>query len=198
MKIIGRVCVILFGVVTAASAASPLAPEQRGYVGASAGRADFRRACDGVPVSCDDKDTAARIFVGAQFGRTGALELGYADLGKARASGASVSADAKVAAWDVVAVGLHPVTDRISLFGKIGPYRAETKVSGSAAIAGFSASASAGDSNTGLTFGLGAMYDFTRHIAARAEWQRYHRVGGENTGGRGNVDFFSLGALVKF
>jgi OOP family OmpA-OmpF porin len=193
---------ILFGIATAASAASPLAPEQRGYVGASAGGSQFRRACDGVPVSCDDKDTAARVFVGSQFGRGGALELGYADLGKAQASGvvsgASVRADAKVTAWDVVAVALHPVSERLSLLGKLGLYQAETKVSGSAALAGFSASASAGDSNTGLTFGLGAMYDFTRHIAARAEWQRYHGVGGENTGGRSNVDFFSIGALVKF
>jgi opacity protein-like surface antigen len=67
-----------------------LAPEQHVYVGASAGGADLRSACDGVPVSCD-------------------------------------------------------------------------------AIAGFSASTAEGDRNTGLTFGLGAMYDFTRHIAARAE-----------------------------
>jgi OOP family OmpA-OmpF porin len=193
--------ILMLLAATSAHAASPLAPEQRGYVGASAGGSQFRRACDGVPVSCDDRDTAARLFVGAQFGRTGALELGYADLGKARASGtvsgASVSADGKVSAWDAVAVALHPVSERFSLLGKLGLYQAETKVSGSASIAGFSATAADRDRNNGLTFGLGAMYDFTRHVAARAEWQRYHRVGGESTGGRQNVDFLSVGALVK-
>jgi OOP family OmpA-OmpF porin len=196
-----RILLMLIAAMSA-HAASPLVPEQRGYVGASAGRADFRRACEGVTVSCDDNDTAARLFVGYQFGRTGALELGYADLGKARASGtvsgAAASAEGKVTAWDAVAVALHPVSERFSLMGKLGFYRAETKVSGSASIAGFSATAADADRNTGLTFGLGGMYDFTRHLAARAEWQRYHRVGGDNTGGRQNIDFFSVGALVKF
>src|SRR3954467_10471470 len=67
------------------------------YVGGSIGQSKFKDACSGNPpgVSCDDKDTAWRIFGGYQFSPNFAAELGYHDLGEAKASAPGFSATAK-------------------------------------------------------------------------------------------------------
>jgi opacity protein-like surface antigen len=49
------------------------------------------------------------------------------------------------------------------------------------------------DSETGITFGLGLRYDFTRNLGVRAEWQRYQEVGDDL-----DVDVMSVGVIWKF
>jgi OOP family OmpA-OmpF porin len=70
-------------------------------------------------------------------------------------------------------------------------------VSGTASVPGFSLTQSATDKSTDLTYGIGARYFITRNFGARVEWQRYQKVGGDNTG-TDDVDLFSVGALYAF
>src|ERR1700687_2854672 len=88
------------------------------YAGGSIGQSKAKDACEGVTISCDDKDTAWRIFGGYQVNRNFAVELGYADLGKATASGivsgVNVNAKAEATAFDLVAVGILPVANQLS------------------------------------------------------------------------------------
>lgn len=170
--------------------AAAQAPESGFYGGVSLGQAKVRDACDGLPAgfTCDDKDSAWRLFGGWQVNRTFAAEAGYANLGNVSSSGPGVSASAESRAWDLVGVAGMPVGP-VTLFGKAGAYHSSTDVS--------STVGNASDAKTGLTFGAGAKYDFTRNLAARAEWQRYNNVGGQNVGTT-DVDFLNVGLQYTF
>jgi OmpA-OmpF porin, OOP family len=166
------------------------------YVGGSIGQTDVKDGCTGlnVPgVSCDDEDTSWKIFGGYQFNRNFALELGYVDLGEVKASGPGGTATIEATAFELVGVGMLPLANNFSLYGKIGLYRAETEVS----VNTFLLVASEDESNTDLTFGIGAQFDVSKQFAIRAEWQRYQDVGGGDIG-ESDVDVISVGALFRF
>ena len=198
----GLLAFLAIASVASTAGAWAQARDERWYAGASIGRSEFIDQCEGVSVSCKDTDTAFRIFGGYRFHRNFAAELGYANLGKAKAdgtiSGVSVRADLKAQTWDLVGVGMLPVAQNISLLGKLGMHRSEAKVSATGSVAGFSASTSSKETNTDLTFGLGAQYDFSRNFAARAEWQRYKKLGGDDIGGKFDIDVISIAGLFKF
>jgi OOP family OmpA-OmpF porin len=162
-----------------------IAQEQRGfYAGASVGQSTISDGCSGVPggVSCDDSATTFKLFGGYQFNRHIAAELGYSDkLAEVSASGFGASASAKASAWELVAIPSYPLTDQFSVYGKIGGYYSEMKGSNGAK-----------ETDNGLTFGLGAGYQFTRNVGMRVEWQRYSDVGGSD------VDALNLGLLYRF
>jgi OOP family OmpA-OmpF porin len=143
------------------------------YIGANIGQSKFRNACNGF-TGCDDKDTSFRLFGGYQFTPNIAAELGYNDFGKIG------GIDVKSNAWDLSAVGMWPLASQISLLGRVGLYHGEVKDGGS-------------DTKNGVTFGLGAQYDFTRNVGVRAEWQRFNNISSNV-----DVDTFSIGALYRF
>lgn len=171
------------------------------YVGGAFGQAKHRDACEDANISCDDKDSGWRIFGGYQFNPYIAVEAAYTDLGESSASGViggiTASANFEVTAWEVAAVGSFPVMDRLSLYGKLGLYRAEVEVSGTATFGGFTVPVSTEESNADVTFAFGVKFNITRSLAVRAEWQRYLNVGGEDTG-ESEVDLLSIGVLFRF
>ena len=182
------------------------------YAGVSAGQSKFKGACDSdstVAVSnCKDTDTAWKIFGGYQFTPYLAVELGYNDFGRISgdatvAFGANTftgNAKIEATAFELTGVGTLPLGYQFSLYGKLGVYYAETKSSATLTqtTAPFtSASSSQSDNNSNVTFGLGAHYDFTRNIAVRAEWQRFSKVGSDQTG-KGDIDVLAIGALYRF
>src|SRR4030095_4152127 len=135
----------------AVSTAFPAWSQDKGvYLGASLGQVEHKEGCEGVTISCDQKDTSWRLFGGYQFNRHLAVELGYADLGGGKASGVQsgvkVNATAEVAAFDVSAVGSLPIFDKLFAYGRAGVYYAETEVRAPGTLGGFSASS--GDKET--------------------------------------------------
>jgi OmpA-OmpF porin, OOP family len=185
-----RICIAS---ITAALFALPAAAQEPGfYAGISAGRSKFNNQCDGIPsgASCDENATTWKLFGGYQFSRNLAAELGYSnELAKASASGFGVTADLKASALEAVVIPSVPLGD-FSLFAKLGIYAADTKGTSNVGI-------SASDSNSSWTAGLGAGYNFSRNLGARLEWQRYNKVGGDNTG-KADVDVFNVGLLYRF
>lgn len=171
------------------------------YLGGNVGMSRFRSSCDEVPVSCDDKDTAWKLFAGYRFHPNFALEAGYANLGKVTADGpfggVAVSAEGKVRGFELVGVASFPVYRQLELYGKLGAVRSTVDVSITGTVPGFTATQSQKDRSTDLTYGFGAQYSFTPNLGARLEWQRYQSVGGDNTG-KENIDVFSIGALYSF
>lgn len=159
------------------------------YLGANIGQSRFSSSCDNVPVSCDDKDTGWKALAGYRFHRNVALEAGYFNLGSATASGGGAFAEAKVRGWEVTGLAILPVADRFDLYARLGFARSRVSLSG--------AGISVKDNSTDFTYGLGAQYSILRNLAARAEWQRYDSVGGDNTG-KDDIDLFSIGVLYKF
>src|SRR5713226_5743621 len=121
------------------------------YAGITLGQSDVKDVdCGGF--SCDKKDTAFRILGGYQINRNFAAELGYHDLGKVTFSAPGVSANIKANVWELVGVGAYPFANQFSVYGKLGAYHGEAKLS--ASIAGLG-SGSLKETNTDLTFGLG-------------------------------------------
>ncbi len=193
------VAIMGIAVATFAVPASAQRMDTKGfYAGGSIGQAKFGGFCSAVSgFSCDDKDTAFRIFGGYQFHPNIGVELGYANLGKGKfsgtQSGVSFSGEEKLTAWDLVAVGSWPLATGFSVFGKLGVYHGEAKANVTGSSGGFSAVGTGSASGSDLTLGLGAGYDFNRNLGARLEWQHYNGFSDAD-----NVDVFSLGVVYRF
>jgi OOP family OmpA-OmpF porin len=165
------------------------------YVGGSFGQSTTD--CN-VPAgfSCDDKDTAWKIFGGYQINRNFAAEAGYSQLGEVTATGGGVNAKAKATAWDLVGVGSYPLSNQFSIYGKLGFYNGEVKVSSN--VAGGSGK----KTTTDLTYGAGVQYNFSRNLGLRGEWQRYASAKQPATTvtveDKSDVDVLSIGVVYKF
>jgi len=165
------------------------------YAGASIGQS--KSDCGGGS-SCDDKDTAYRVFGGYKFHPNIAVEGGYAPLGETSASvGGLGSVTAEANAWDIVGVGSWPLGNNFSILGKLGFYNAEVKLGGLV---------SGKKTTTDLTYGIGGQYDFNRNLGLRLEWNRYSKVKAPDatsgavavSGGDADIDVLSVGALWRF
>jgi OOP family OmpA-OmpF porin len=189
-------------VVTGCLAAGAAWSQDRGfYVGGSLGKSDMKDHCEGVSISCDKTDKAWKIFGGYQMNRNIAIEAGYTDLGETKASGVqggvAVNGNVSAKVWELAGVGMMPLGRDLSLYAKLGVYHASTDSQASAAVPGFSTSGSQSDTNTDFTVGFGVQVSILRNLAARAEWQKYNDVGGNNTG-KTDVDVLSAGILYRF
>ncbi|MFN2644285.1 MAG: outer membrane beta-barrel protein [Burkholderiales bacterium] len=168
------------------------------YVGAGIGQSKAKDFCGGGGAdTCDDKDTAWKLFGGYQFTRNFSAEIGYSNFGKFKATLGPFTDEAKVTAWELSALGAWPIVQQLSVFGRLGIYRATVKETTNFA----------GDfehDNNDWTFGLGLEYDFTRNLAIRGEWQRYRKVGGgdvafgANVGDKSDLDVLGVSALWRF
>ncbi|HEX6156074.1 MAG TPA: outer membrane beta-barrel protein [Burkholderiales bacterium] len=172
------------------------------YLGASIGQSKAKDTCDDSGAfSCDDTDTAWKIFAGYQFNRHFAVEAGYTDLGEVSLSAASATSSVRgtieLSAFELMAVGSFPVVDRFSLYGKLGLYRAETEQKLQVTLGSLTVSDNKTEKNADLTFAFGARFDITRNLGVRAEWQRYLDVGGGEIG-EDDVDVLSVGLLYRF
>jgi outer membrane autotransporter protein len=101
------------------------------------------------------------------------VEGGYLNSGKmtytATATGATITADSTVTAMQVAFLGVAPMNDKFSLFGKIGYSWATTKTS--ATVNAVSSSTSTDKNSSG--YGVGAMYKFTDQLSLRASYEIY-------------------------
>lgn len=147
------------------------------YIGGSLGRADQK-----VP---DEKDTAWKLFGGYQFNRNFAAELGYHHLGEVSRGGVTTEARA----WDLVGLGILPVANTLSAYGKLGLYYGQTERR--------TTGVNAKENDNGLTYGVGVQWDAIPALGVRLDWQRYDQMGGPTTG-EGDVDVLSVGVLYRF
>jgi OOP family OmpA-OmpF porin len=130
----------------------------------------------------DDSESVWRLFGGYRAHRNFAAELGYTDLGEMNIAGRGVNSSA----WELVGLGIAPLTETVSLYGKLGAYRGTAKGDGIT------------ERRTDLTFGFGGQYDMSRNLGVRVEWQRYTDFGGGALGGVEDQDVVTLGAIYRF
>ena len=187
------------GVGLFAVSAAGVAQDGRFYAGGSLGQAELDGFCsdvDGILASvggtlrsCDEKDTAWKIFGGYRINPNFAVEGTYIDFGEVSARGASFgvpfTARADATGLGVAAVGILPLAERFSLFGKLGLLRTEGDVSAS----GAGGSVSDSESEIGLHLGIGALFDVGQTFSIRAEWERDD----EN-----EIDMMSIGGQFRF
>jgi len=181
----------LLGIGMLAASSGGFAQTPGFYAGGAIGKSMVSGGCGVVAagVACDDTSTAWKVLAGYQIGKHFAAEAGYSRLADRASGGAGGAANTKSTAFEAVGIGGNPLTASVSIYGKLGMYTASTKTT--------AAAGNADESNSNLTFGFGARYDFSKPLAARAEWQRYKSVGGD-TMGRTDITVLSIGAIVKF
>lgn len=130
----------------------------------------------------DDTESVWRVFAGYRANRNFAVELGYVDLGDITINGRP----ANTSAWELVGLGLMPLNETVSLYGKAGFYRGQAKGGGIT------------ERRTDLTFGFGGQYEVSRNVGVRLEWQRYTDFGGGGFGGVTDNDLISVNAIYRF
>ena len=215
MKILHRTTVALLSLTTVAGVAqaADATGKTNWYGGVNIGRTDLRANGGDIDralaeqnisssTSLDSNDTAYSLNIGYKFNPYFALEGGYTDLGKYGFSSnvtspvaTTVNGNYKVDGVNLSAVGIIPLNNGFSLYGKAGIFRANTKLDVSSS--GTSGVSSTSDHSTNATYGLGASYAFNKDWTAKLEWNRFHDVG-ETSTGKDNIDLYTVGVAYNF
>ena len=152
-----------------------------------------------------DTDTGFKLLLGHQFSPNFALEGGYVNLGKSKFNAAlndgNASANLKSYGGVLDAVGILPLSNEFSVFGKGGLYVGKTSLNVSNSSAASASAFSGTDSSwkTSLNYGAGVSYALNKNVSLRGEYERFSRVGDDaSTGGKANVDLLSVGIAAKF
>jgi OOP family OmpA-OmpF porin len=188
-KRLGLSALAALGLMAATAAQADVQPGF--YMGAGFGTTKIDDdGFDGVDF--DDGDTGFKVFGGYNFNQNFAVEASYFDLGEASGSfddfGDTVNFDVGVSGLNVSAVGVLPLSNMFSLFGKLG--YASYDVDAHVSIVGFgSASDSASESD--LTYGVGAALGFAERFEARVEFEAINVDGGD-------ANMISVSGLYRF
>ena len=189
-----KALVVMAGLTVAAFA---LPAQAQWYAGIGFGQSSFKdelgcQGTGGSGVSCDDKDSALKLFGGYQVNPNFAAELTYQDFGKATLSGGGFNAQIKSHALDLSGLGMLPFANQFAGYGRLGVYYAKSE--GTSNIPGL---ANVSETNSGLTYGLGLQWNPMPNLGVRVEYQVYHDVGGGDLG-KGDIDVLGLSALWRF
>jgi OOP family OmpA-OmpF porin len=161
------------------------------FIGAAVGQSNSDVTCPAA-TSCDDSDTAWKIFGGLEVNEYISMEVGYADMGEVDYKGA-VSGTREVDGMTLRLIGTYALNPRFTLLatGGMNILQADMKT-----VPGAS-----DDTDVAWSAGLGMQYNFTKSMGLRVEWERYFEVGSSNfNGGTGeaDVDLISAGLVFKF
>lgn len=152
-------------------------------------------------ITDDDRDTGYKLFGGYRMNRNFALEAGYFDLGKFGFTATTLPAGTlngriKIKGVNLDLVGMLPITEKFSAFGRVGVNRAEARdtFTGTGAVRVLNPNPRKRDTN--IKFGLGLQYAFSDAFAVRAEVERY-RIN-DAVGNDGDIDLASIGLIYRF
>jgi OOP family OmpA-OmpF porin len=150
-----------------------------------------------------DRDTGYKLFGGYQFNRNFAVEAGYFDLGNFGYTASTVPAgtltgDVRIKGLNLDLVGTLPVTERLSVLGRVGVITARSTghFSSTGAVVMPFANRDPRERSTGPKIGVGLQYAFSDRLALRAEAERY-RVK-DSIGNKGHIDLVSVGLVYRF
>jgi OOP family OmpA-OmpF porin len=147
-----------------------------------------------------DSGNQVRLQLGYQVNPNFALEAGYIDFGKASYtstySGGVASGTVKAGGIDFAALGILPVTDSFSVFGKVGVVAAQVKSSISA-----TGLTSPGDTKSTVVaplLGLGVSYKISDNTDLRAEYDHVSKLGKSGKTDKLTSNMLSLGVAYHF
>ena len=150
--------------------------------------------------SKDQRDTGYKLFVGRQLNQYFAVEAGYFDLGKfdfkSTTSGNGVlNGQAAFRGVNLDLLGQLPLSQRLSLLGRVGMHytKTNTEFSGNRLLGSTNTHASERKLNAKL--GLGLEYKFSEALALRGEVERYRL--NDAVGNRGDADLYSVSLVYK-
>jgi OOP family OmpA-OmpF porin len=187
-----RLGLSVFAALALTAAMAAQADVQPGfYVGAGFGSTKIDDdGFDDAGIDFDDSDTGFKVFGGYSFNQNFAIEASYFDFGEASGSFddfvGPVSFDVGVSGLSASAVGVLPLSDMFSLFGRLG--YASYDIDAHASVGGQSGSSS--ESESDLVYGAGAALSLGQ-FEARAEFEAINVDGGD-------ANMISLSGLFRF
>jgi OmpA-OmpF porin, OOP family len=207
---------VSMGVAAVAICASPFAGADDsfwymgGNVGQSRAKIDDARITSQLlgtgltttSIANDDKHMAYKFFGGYQLNKNFALEASYFDLGQFGYTATTVPAgtlngNIKLKGVSMDVLGILPVSQQFSAFGRVGMNYAQAKDNFSnSGLVAVPANPNPGKNTLNYKAGLGLQYDFTKAFGLRAEAERY-RID-DAVGNKGDINMFSLGLVYRF
>jgi len=167
----------------AAGRGAPDSPDALGYTRAA--RLDYEHS-------------GWQLFGGYRLSRKWAFEAAYRDMGETGLGRLPDPADFAVdvrrvhplstRSMTLAGTGVLPLTNSLSLFGKVGMFGWNGDSSG---LADAAQTGMGGDGGTGITYGLGGKYDLGDRFSLSAGWERLSIQ-------RDSTDFFSAGFRYRF
>jgi len=145
-------------------------------------------------------DAGFKGFLGYQINRNWAAEVSYVTVGKFQYKYTSISRidDYKVTGWGFSAVPTIPLTDSFSLYGRLGGFFSQARIT--VRDAGV-ATSDEQSSQISLLAGFGLQYFFSGETGLRIEFENFGKVGNSTCGtctGRANAKMLSASAVFKF
>jgi OOP family OmpA-OmpF porin len=147
-------------------------------------------------------NTAYKLQLGYRVSPYAAIEAGYVDLGKytyqATFVGGDAYAESRASGLTLALVGSCPIGERFSVFAKVGAINAKT--SNKSTLEGIPnyTGTTADSTDMKANFGVGASYNFSKSFGVRVEWERFNKLGNNNTTGESNVDLMTIGLIDNF
>jgi OOP family OmpA-OmpF porin len=148
----------------------------------------------------DENDTGYKLFGGYQINRNFALEAGYFDLGKfgfnTTVPGGTLTGQIKVRGLNFDLVGTLPLTERLSVLGRVGAQAAQVRDTfvgtGAAVVSNPDPSRRA----VNYDLGAGLQYAFSPSFWVRGEAERFRLD--DAVGHHGNVNLYSVSLVFPF
>ena len=151
-------------------------------------------------VDADKSGTMFGISGGYRLNRNFAVEGALARLGSfdynATTATDTVNGKLEADALSLAGVGIWPVTNAFSVYGKAGLALTDAKLTASSS-SGLTPVGDASHTGTGLLVGAGVTYDFDSSWYAKAGWDHYAKVGDASTG-QGDINTYLVGVGMRF
>ena len=154
----------------------------------------------------DNSSAGYKVFGGYQLNRNLAVEGGYFDLGRFNyglvtapiglVNSGAFNGETRVRGLNLDLVGMLPLSDQFSVFGRVGAAYAQSRSNYNRAGTLLLNNASTRRNETNLKVGLGIQYAITEALAVRAEVERY-RIS-DPIRNRGHIDMASIGLVYNF
>ena len=209
----GQLSLVALAVLAVLASSSALADDTGWYAGANLGQSRAKiddagitsdllgRGFSSVSIVDDDRSAGYKIFGGYQLNKNFAIEGGYFSLGNFGYTATTIPAgtlngNIKLRGLNLDLVGILPITEKFSAFGRIGANHTQARDTfrGTGAVQVLNPNPSKRDTN--LKLGLGVQYALTESLALRAEVERY-RIN-DAIGNKGDIDLVSVGLLYRF
>lgn len=165
-------------------------------------------AAAGTPVSAsatqDTYGMGAKLFGGYAINQNASVEVGYHDLGETKITVAtspvvtSSTYTVEGKAFSLSLILNQDVGLRYAVFGKMGWYRAETKIHSRKTVGTDVITERESASNMGTIFGLGMTYLLSSSMSLRAEWENLFRVGDDIKTAKGDVNMLTVSVVHRF
>jgi len=152
-------------------------------------------------INSNEREAAFKFFGGYQLNRYFALEAGYFHLGRFGFTAntlppGTLNGQIRLQGLNLDLVGTWPVTERLSVLGRVGAQYAQAsdRFRGTGAVA--VSNPNPGRRETNYKFGAGLQYEISPSMLVRGEVERY-RIN-DAVGNHGDINVMSVSLVIPF